>query len=90
MSIVELRSKAISLGATEFGLSKVKGKRYYVVYNGLRINFGSNTNNTFIDHGNEKLRKAWRARHSKIKLKDGRLAYTVPTQADYWAYRILW
>ena len=86
----QLRTKALSLGATEFGKSSVKGKRFYVIYSGRRINFGSNTNNTYIDHGDDKLREAWRARHSKIKLKDGRFAYRVPTQADYWAWRILW
>jgi hypothetical protein len=86
----QLRARAISLGATEFGPSKVKNKRFYVIYKGHRINFGSDTNNTFIDHGDEKLRKAWRARHSKIKLKDGRLAYTVPTQPEYYSWHLLW
>ena len=86
----ELRTKAMSMGASEFGKSSVKGKRFYVIYDGRRINFGSNSNNTYIDHGDAKLRDAWRKRHSKIKLKDGRFAYTVPSQADHWAYKLLW
>lgn len=86
----KLNEKAYKLGATEFGESSVKGKRFYVIYNGKRINFGSNTNNTFIDHHDPQKRKSWRARHSKIQLKDGRYAHKVPEQAEYWSFRILW
>ena len=32
--------KALSLGATEFGISSAKNKRFYVIYNGKKINFG--------------------------------------------------
>ena len=32
----------------------------------------------------------YRARASKIKLKDGRLAYKVVTQPNFWAYWDLW
>jgi hypothetical protein len=86
-----LRSKALSIsGVSEFGPSKVKGKRFYVIYKGKRINFGSDTNNTFIDHGDVKKRKAWRARHSVIKLKSGEYAYQVKTQPEYYSYHLLW
>ncbi len=87
---MDLKKKASALGATDFGVSKVKGKRYYVIYNNKRINFGSTTNNTFIDHGDSKKRTAWRARHSKIKLKDGSLAYLNKNQKSFWAYHLLW
>ena len=60
-----MKSKAKKLGATAFGTSKVKGKRYYVVYNDKIINFGSDVGSTFIDHHDQKKRKAWRARFSK-------------------------
>ena len=82
--------RAIELRATDFGPSRVKGKRFYVIYRGKKINFGSSTGQTFIDHGDKRIRKAWRARHSKIKLKDGRYAYRVKTSPEWWAYRLLW
>jgi hypothetical protein len=81
--------KAIALGATDFGISNRKNKRFYVIYNNKPIHFGSNTNNTFIDHHDEKIRKAWKARHSKI-LKDGKPAYKNKTSAEFWSYNILW
>jgi len=82
--------RAIELGETDFGPSRVRGKRFYVIYSGKKINFGSSTGQTFIDHGDKRIRKAWRARHSKIKLKDGRYAYQVKTSPEWWAYRLLW
>lgn len=85
-----LQQRAMSLGATDFGRSRQKNKRFYVIYSGKKINFGLKGGKTFIDHRDEKKKKAWKARHSKIKLKDGTLAYKNPRQASYWSYRILW
>lgn len=90
MSIDELKNRALSLGATDFGESRVKDKRYYVVYDGKRINFGSRDGSTYIDHDDDQKRKAWRARHSKIRLKDGRPAYKTKTSPAYWAWNLLW
>jgi len=86
----QLKQKALSLGATEFGRSKAKNKRFYVIYNGKRINFGLLNGQAFIDHHDRDKQRAWKARHSKIKLKDGRFAYTVKEQPEWWAYRLLW
>ena len=85
-----MEGEARRLGATAFGRSKAKGKRFYVIYGGRRINFGLKGGSTFIDHRDEKKRKAWRARHSKIKLKDGSLAYRNKKQPAYWSYHLLW
>lgn len=85
-----LMDKALKHGATEIGLSRVKGKRLFVVYQGKRINFGLKGGSTFFDHGDEKKRQAWLARHTKIRLKDGRLAHKVKTQASFWSKAILW
>ena len=84
-----LRQKALSLGATDFGTSRVKGKRYYVIYKGKRINFGSATGKTFIDHKDERKRKAWRARHSKI-MRQGKPAYLQKESPAFWAAKLLW
>ena len=66
-----LYKKAIKLGASDFGISTTLHKRFFVVYDGRMINFGSKHAKTFIDHHDDDKRKAWIARHSKIKNKDG-------------------
>ena len=85
-----LKQRALNFGASDFGDSKAKGKRFYVIYNGKKINFGLKGGQTFIDHQDAVKQRAWKARHSKIKLKDGRLAYTVKEQPEWWSWRLLW
>jgi len=85
-----LHAKAMRLGASDFGRSKTKTKRFYVVFGGKKINFGLKGGQTFIDHKNKKKRDAWRARHHKIRLKSGKLAYKDPNQASFWSDKILW
>ncbi len=45
---------------------------------------------TFIDHGDTKIRDAWRKRHMKIKNKDGNLVYKDPESASYYSFNLLW
>ena len=85
----QLKEKALKLGASDLGESHVKGKRLYVIYNGKRINFGSDVGQTFFDHGDNKKRRAWRARHTQI-LRGGYPAYKQKDSPSYWAYHILW
>jgi uncharacterized protein YijF (DUF1287 family) len=85
-----LREKALKLGATEFGTSKAKNKRFYVIYKNKIINFGLKGGDTFIDHRDADKRSAWIARHTKIKLKDNSFAYKNKNQPSYWALKILW
>ena len=87
---MNISNKACSLGASEIGFSKVKGKRLYVIYDNKKINFGSDVGSTFIDHNDDKKRKAWRARHSKIKNKGGQFAYKLKTSPSFWSYNLLW
>lgn len=73
--------------------SKAKGKRFAIKVDGKTVNFGSwpfKKDGAFIDHKNDKLREAWRARHSKIMLKDGTPAYKSKTSPDYFAWNLLW
>jgi hypothetical protein len=86
----QLSTEAIRHGATKFGKAVAKNKRFYVIYKGKKINFGSDTNNTFIDHHDYAKRDAWRSRHSKIKLKNGDYAYLHKEQPEYWSYTLLW
>ena len=86
----KIREKALRLGATDFNKSSVAGKRFYVKNNGKKINFGSDVGQTFIDHGDVRKRKAWKARHSVIRTKAGAFAITLKTQPSYWSYHLLW
>ena len=85
-----MESKAQKYGATEIGTSKVKGKRMYVIYDGKRINFGSQTGSTFIDHNDSQIRSAWRKRHSKIKNKKGQFVYKLKSSPSFWSWHLLW
>ena len=87
---MELKTKALKLGATEFGKSNNKNKKYYVIYKGKKIHFGLKNGSTFIDHKDKKKRDAWRARHSKIMLKDGTPAYKNKQQPAYWSWNLTW
>jgi hypothetical protein len=73
--------------------SKMKGKRFTITKpDGTKIHFGVwpySGEGTFLDHGDEKIKKAWKARHKKI-LKDGKPAYKNPDSPEYYSYRILW
>lgn len=85
-----LRKKALSLGATDFRKSKKKDKKYDVIYKGKVVSFGSKGMSDFTIHKDPARRDRYRARHSKIKLKDGRLAYKVKGTPAYFSWHILW
>ena len=73
-------------------ISKVSGKRFSIRSpSGKLINFGQwpLVNGTFLDHSNEQVRTAWRARHKKI-LKDGKPAYLNPESPEYYSWNLLW
>ena len=85
----KLDKKARKYGASAFGLSTTKNKRFYVIYDNRIINFGSKIGQTYIDHGDKKKRLAWRARHSKI-LKDGLPAYKNKLSPEFWNWHLTW
>jgi hypothetical protein len=73
-------------------MSKAKNKRFSIVSpSGKKINFGllPFKKGTFLDHKDETIRDAWRARHSKI-MKDGKVAYLNKESPEYYAWNILW
>ena len=86
----QLKEKAISLGASDFGTSNRMNKIFYVVYDNKIIHFGSPTAKTFLEHNDEKKRDAWYARHSKILNKDGQAVINLKSSASFWSARILW
>lgn len=85
-----LKKKALSLGADDFFPSRVKGKRFAVIYQGKIINFGSDIGSTFLEHRDPIKRKNWYARHNKIKNKYGQYVIKLKTSPSYWSAKILW
>jgi hypothetical protein len=84
-----------------FTKSRVKGKKYSVIYNNKTINFGSTENSQYkdstglglyrhLDNNDIKKRKAFRARFSKIKNKDGQLVYKLKSSPTYWSWHYMW
>ena len=87
----KLRQKAIKLGATGFGSSDKPGKRFFVEYKGKRIDFGSDSRETFFDTPDTQKRKAWYSRHSvKIDKKTGKKFINQKTSPLFWSSRLLW
>jgi hypothetical protein len=89
---IALKKKIID-SPTQLEISKAKNKRFAIIKDGKRVNFGVwpyTGAGTYLDHSDNKIRTAWRARHSAITLKDGRKAYLVPGTAEYYAWEILW
>ena len=85
-----LYTKAIKHGASDFGISHNVNKRFYVVYNERKIHFGSKQGQAYIDHHNKDIRRAWIARHSKIKNHNNQYVMTLKTSGSYWSKVILW
>lgn len=77
-------------------------KKYMAVFeNGKKIHFGSRLYSQYkdqtplkayshLDHNDTNRRAKYRARHEKIKTKDGRNAYQVKYSPSWFSYRFLW
>lgn len=86
------KSKGIIKQDDELQISNAKNKRFVLIKDGKRINFGVweySGKGTFLDHKNDTLRTAWRARHSKI-MKNNKPAYLDKTSPEYYSWNILW
>lgn len=68
----------------KFEKSKAANKKYSVITpSGLKLY-------SHLDHNDKKRREAYRARHEKVKTKDGTPAYKDKEHAAYYAYNFLW
>ena len=85
-----LRKKAHSLAGVNLKKSTRKGKKYSVEYLGKTIHFGAKGMSDFTIHKDNARRDRYRARHGKIRLKDGRLAYEVKGTPAYFSWHVLW
>lgn len=90
MSFDELAYKALKLGAKEFGRSNVKNKKWYVVYNNKKINFGDNRYDDYTTHRDKSRRKNYLLRAKAIRNKYGELTYNNKNYPNYWAVHLLW
>ena len=74
--------------------SKVKGKRFTITKpDGKKINFGAwpyTGDGTFLDHGDDKIKKAWKTRMKVIKNSSGKLAYKDKNSPLFYSWNILW
>lgn len=96
----------VKIGKYEYEKSTKKDKKLMVTVKvdgkDKTIHFGGNPNTSKhfkdktglldkkLNHGDNKIKKAWYARHSKIKRKDGTLAIKDPSSASYHSAKILW
>jgi hypothetical protein len=91
--LAKVQKIAKAKGLPEVSVSKAVGKRFSVKSpSGKLLNFGQwpyRGKGTFIDHEDEKIRAAWRARHSKI-MKNGKPAYLNPESPEYYSWNLLW
>ena len=88
---MSLSKKAFKLGATEFGISRVKGKRFYVRYNKKSLILVQLLGRRMLTTGiSKKEIKALYARHSKIQNKHGQYVIDNPDSPSYWSARVLW
>jgi hypothetical protein len=86
-------AKEKGLNFNSLSLSTANNKRFSIRSpTGKLINFGQwpfSGKGAFIDHGDEKIKEAWKARHSKI-MKQGKPAYLNPESPEYYSWNILW
>jgi len=91
-----VKKKARALGYDDLKESTRKNKKYMIqvidedTKKSKYIHFGAKGYKDFLDHGDEKLRKYYRARHSKIKLKNGSPAYKKKNSPAFFSYFLLW
>ena len=74
-------------------VSTRENKRFKITRpDGKIIHFGVwpySRHGTFIDHNDPDIRKAWRARHSKI-MKNGKPAYKNKDSPEFYSWNLLW
>ena len=85
----KLKKRALALGATDLKRSTRKNKKWMVKYNGKWVHFGAYGMSDYTIHNDKARRDSYRARHSKILLKDGTQAYKVKTQPSFWSWHLL-
>lgn len=71
-------------------LSDKPNKKIKIVINGKVIHFGDKNSLTFLEGADDKKRKAYQARASKITNKDGEYTYKIRYTPNFLSFNILW
>ena len=87
---MDLKTKAVKLGATEFGKSTNKNKKYYVIYKGKKIHFGHSSYSDFTIHKDPERRRRYLARAKKITDGNGKLTWKNKNSPNFWAIHLIW
>lgn len=87
---VKAKAKKLKIEG-EIYLSDRKNKKLKILTPSNKwVHFGAKNSTTFIEGASEKKRNSYRARHSKIILKDGRRAIDVKYSPAFLSWNLLW
>ena len=89
----KLKKRAMKLDSDIIDLKRStrKTKKWMVIHkDGSKTHFGASSHEDYTIHKDKKRRDSYRARHSKILLKDGRPAYTVKGTPGFYSWFLLW
>ncbi len=92
LSVVRRIAKKLGINGVIENSDRTNKRFMITLTNGKVIHFGLwpyNGRGTFIDHKDEKLKSAWKARHSKI-LIDDEPAYLNIYSPEYYSWHLLW
>ena len=93
---VKSRARQLKIKFDSIEVSDKPNKKFMLTYQGKTTYFGNRGSNDYItlqlsNHPDaDKIRNAYRARHGKIRTKNGELAYLQPYSSAYLSYHLLW
>ena len=93
LSVVKRIAKELNIPGKLEVSNKVNKRFMITLDNGDVIHFGQwlyKGRGTYIDHKDDKLKSAWKARHSRVMLKDGEPAYLNIYSPNYYNWNLLW
>ena len=96
LSRVKSKARQLKIKYDDITISTNPLKKFMLTYEGKTTHFGNRGSNDYLiltiekNPDAEKIRNAYRARHSKIKTKSGKLAIEIPYSSAYLSYYLLW
>ena len=90
LSRVKSKARQLKIKYDDITISTNPLKKFMLTYEGKTTHFGNRGSNDYLiltiekNPDAEKIRNAYRARHSKIKTKSGKLAIEIPYSSAYW------
>ena len=93
---VKSKARQLKIKFDDISVSSNSSKKFMLTYNNKTIHFGNRGSNDYIilqltnNPDADKIRANYRARHSKIKTKNGSLAYQIEYSPAYLSYHLLW